>query len=77
MYSRVFISCESKFLVNGYHLLVLAFVVAIMVYLEECVIQPNIVQFAFRIVFDFLFYNLLNCERFCTNFLVFQTSATS
>ena len=43
MYSRVFISYESKFLI------VLAFA-TIMAYIEECVIQPNIVQFAFRIV---------------------------
>ena len=35
--------------VLGYYLLVLTFA-AIMAFIEECVIQPNIVQFAFRIV---------------------------
>ena len=47
MYSGVLFSYESEVLV--YYLLVLAFA-AIMEFIEECVIQPNIVQFAFRIV---------------------------
>ena len=37
--------------------------------IEEYVIQPFIVEFAFRFsVFDFLFYNSLNYERFVCSF---------